>query len=484
MAYEAAYIDSNPEIGDRVETEVWYNETRFKGNAQNPDKRAQFPFLNRILYNGRTDVESISTGYRRARTWGTDLQQEGRLVLGHDLRFIKQELNEIADAITLGLPLPVTERNSPIPRSFSVNPGLFAEYTEQLFCDYTFRTGGRVDFVQTDIVDDPAKLREVGLDFFPATYEEIVGTSRSQTDRAMFSLYGSLTRQHNRCLVSSMSLGYAERVPTLTELYAAQPFLLLLQNGLNNVTGDPRLKKEKLIQADWSIDFDGDHLRAGFRGFGGWAFDYITFENTNVVTGPPQGQIQQVSLRYVNTSLATFAGFESFAELMPKRRLTPFATLKYVDGRDRTRNGDFATTNGQQGAASTRIDNLPRGFFSGVTGADSEPLPGISPLEANVGLRLRDSVLDPSWNVEFTARIVDNQDRVATSLLEVPTPGFTVYNVRGTYRPRNRDNLVLIAGVENLTDKAYQEHLDFRAFNGIRVLQPGSSYYFGADWTY
>ncbi len=481
--YDISHVDSSPNFGDRVVTEVWYNRTRFDGNAQDPAKRLEFPLLARINYVGFTDVDSLSTGYRRARIWGRS-DDLGRLTLGHDLRFIKQELNEIANATTLGLPLPVNDRNSPIPRSFSVNPGLFAEYSEQFLEDWTFRTGARVDYVQTDITEANPASQQVGLDFFPATYEEIVGTDVYQTDRVMWSLYGSLTRRHSRCLVTAASLGYAQRPPNLTALYAAQPFLLLLQNGLNNVTGDPRLKREQMIQADLSIDFDGEYVRAGARGFYGWALDYITFENTNIVRGPPNGNVQQVSLRYVNTDLATLVGFESFAELFPKRRLTPFVNLRYVDGRDRTRNGDFATTNGRAGLPSVQVPGLPRGFFSGVTGSDSEPLPGISPLEMRIGAQLRNSATNPTWNLELSARVVDDQDRVATSLLENTTPGFTVYDLRGTYQPAIAGNLLIVAGVENFTDKTYREHLDNRSLNGISVLQPGVSFYVGSDLTY
>ncbi len=481
--YEIAFVDSDPEYADRVETEVWYNRTRFSGNAQNPAKRAQFPLLDRISYVGFTDVDSMSTGYRRARTWGGN-DDQGRFTVGHDLRFIKQELNEIASGTTLGLPLPFSDRNSPVPRSFSVNPGLFTEYSELFLDDWTFVTGARIDYQQTDIIADPAELQQVGLDFFPATYQEIVGTSQSQTDRLMWSMYGTLTHQHTKSLVSAASLGYAERPPTLTELYAAQPFLLLMQNGLNNLTGDPRLKQEKLIQADLSFDYSGEYFRAGARGFYGWAFDYITFENTNVVRGPPNGEIQQVSLRYVNTALATLAGFESFAEWMPNSWLSPFASVRYVDGRDRTRNGDFATTNGRQALPSTRVAGLPRGFFSGISGSDSEPLPGISPLETRIGMRLKNSSTNPTWNLEFAARIVNNQNRVATSLLETPTAGFTVYDLRGTWQPECSKNLLVVAGVENFTDKAYREHLDFRSLTGIYILQPGINFYVGADLTY
>lgn len=481
--YQVSYVDSDPEVGDRTETEVWYNRTRFEGNAQNPRKRQQFPLLDRLSYVGFTDVDSMSTGYRHARTWGSEVDLYN-WTIGHDLRLIKQELNEIASGRTLGLPLPYIDRNSPIPRSFAVNPGIFIEYNESVFEDLQFRAGARVDYVQTDITAGEGELGQIGLGFFPASYEEIVGTSDKQTDRALLSAYGTLTRQHDPGLVTALSLGYAERAPGLTALYAAQPFLLLLQNGLNNVTGDPTLTKEKLLQADISFDFTGDYIRCGARAFHGWAFDYLTFENTNVVTGPPSGDVQQVSLRYVNTSLATLAGFESFIELAPQSRVNPFLNVQYVEGRDRTRNGDFATTNGRAGLASTKVFGLPRGFFSGTTGADSEPLPGISPLEATLGVSIENDATDPRWNLLASVRMVDNQDRVATSLLEAETPGFTVVDLRGTYRPERMRNLLWVAGIENLFDRAYQEHLDFRAPNGTRVLQPGISVYFGADLQY
>jgi outer membrane receptor protein involved in Fe transport len=82
--------------------------------------------------------------------------------------------------------------------------------------------------------------------------------------------------------------------------------------------------------------------------------------------------------------------------------------------------------------------------------------------------------------VELSARIVDNQDRVATTLLETETAGFTTYDVRGFWRVC--DNLMLVSGVENFTDKQYQEHLDSRNFSN--VFQPGVNFYFGAELTY
>jgi outer membrane receptor protein involved in Fe transport len=80
--------------------------------------------------------------------------------------------------------------------------------------------------------------------------------------------------------------------------------------------------------------------------------------------------------------------------------------------------------------------------------------------------------------------MVDNQDRVATSLLESATPGFTVFDLRGTYQPGTFENLLVVVGVENFTDKAYREHLDFRSPSGFEVLQAGVNFYVGSDLTY
>lgn len=76
-------------------------------------------------------------------------------------------------------------------------------------------------------------------------------------------------------------------------------------------------------------------------------------------------------------------------------------------------------------------------------------------------------------------RIVDNQDRVATTLQEVETPGFTTYDIR-TYR--RLGSLLVTSGFENVTDKFYREHIDYPS--GLGVYRPGFGFYVGAELTY
>ncbi|MEO8499211.1 MAG: TonB-dependent receptor, partial [Planctomycetota bacterium] len=255
--------------------------------------------------------------------------------------------------------------------------------------------------------------------------------------------------------------------------------MFLIQNGLNTVTGDPTLAPEKLLQLDLGLDYDNGRTRAGMRGFHAWAIDYITFEATRTFT---TNQLEQVSLQYVNTDLATLAGGEMYFESDVNDWMTPFATLQYVEGRDQTRNGDFATQRVAGGNPKQKVFGLARGSFTTLGGGSSEPLPGISPLQSRVGFRLHEPQASPTWTVELSARIVNQQNRVAASLAETPTPGFTVWDLRGAWQAF--DDLLLVAGIENFTDKNYQEHLDFRSQNGIRVYEPGIKFYVGTDLTY
>jgi outer membrane receptor protein involved in Fe transport len=180
-------------------------------------------------------------------------------------------------------------------------------------------------------------------------------------------------------------------------------------------------------------------------------------------------------LRATNAELVTLTGFDFDVEREISHRLTAFGSARYLLGDDL----DIALTDGT--------------FLA-------QPLFGISPLEGRIGLRLHDMWGGEKWGSEISARMVDGQDRIAglrlgsnsiQSLgpLEEATPGFTVWNVRGYYNYSR--NLHMVAGIENLFDRTYQEHLDLRipadtrpdsTFDATRVLAPGSTLYVGFEW--
>lgn len=480
-AYEVSYIAQDTAFADWIELDAWYNRTAFDGDAQNPGKRRQFPYYDFINFIGVTDVDSMSTGFRLMGNWGC-LDCE-HLIAGVDFRYIKQALNEISSG-RIGFNL-WNDANSPIPKSNSVNPGLFAEYVAPLGDRLTITAGTRLDTATRDVLADAADLASLGTQSTPSnpvSFADIVGTDDwNQTD---ILLSGYVTSEYQLCpsIQAVSAIGYAERAPNLTEMYAAESFMFLLQNGLNTVVGDPLLEKEKLLQFDIGLQFERGRLRGMVDGYFGWAFDYITFENTGVVRGPPQGQVEQVQLKYVNTDLATLAGIEMLAEYDLAAGMTPFATFSYVQGQDQTRNGDFATQTSSPNQPSQRIYGLPRGYFGDSELSETEPLPSIVPMESRLGIRFHQPQPSPRWAIELAARVVARQDRVAVSLFETPTPGFTVFDLRGYWQAT--DALVLVGGIENLADKTYREHLNFRSPSGIQVYAPGLNAYAGGELSY
>ena len=478
---EATWTDRGVGWADRFTVETWYNESRLRGSAQRASKRATFPFLDIIRYDGTTNVNSLSTGASAKATWELDTDRE--LTAGTDFRTVRQGLDEISSG-RYGFQF-FNNANSPIPRSMSANPGLFAELQDNSLEGLTLTAGVRADLVATEILEDAGNLQVVGTGSQP--YADILGTSDFAQTFGLWSIYATGEYELDPNWSIKAAAGHGQRPPSLTELYAAESFMFLLQNGLNTVTGDPRLNSERKTQIDLGVTYSDERFRAGITGFHAWVNERITFENMSVRRGPPFGQVEQVNLRYVNTDLAALYGGELNAEYIVAPWISVFSTLNYVEGRDLTRNGSFATlqADGTTGSPSERVDGVPRGTFGATPGQQltaHEALPGLPPLENRTGLRLNGDVWDVRWNVELAARIVDNQDRVATSLLESATPGFTVWDVRSHWLVN--EHLTFVTGIENFTDKTYREHFDFRSASGISVRQPGANFYFGTELTY
>ena len=264
-----------------------------------------------------------STPHRLAivlRCHGGDSDRQ--LTAGSDLRYVRQELDEFARSEE-----NFDGGNSPIPKSHQSNPGFFLEHRRRLTEDISVNLGGRLDPVSANIDDSEADLQQLGLPTPQLPFDEIVGTDDFDRDYLLASAWVDTDILLTPWLNLRASAGYSERPPTLTELYAADSFMFLLQNGLNTVRGDPRLAPERLTQLDIGLEYERGRWRAGLNGFHAWVRDYITWEN---ITPAGSAGWEQVNLLFVNTDLATLAGGELFGELSLSQHLTAFGTLSYV----------------------------------------------------------------------------------------------------------------------------------------------------------
>jgi outer membrane receptor protein involved in Fe transport len=267
-----------------------------------------------------------------------------------------------------------------------------------------------------------------------------------------------------------VSVGHSERAPTLTELYAAGPFIGVLQQGTSRLIGDPNLKSEKNTQFDLGLQAEYDWVQFGGGLFYSWINNYITYDQNR--GGPGLTQVV-----YTNTDLATLAGAELFGQMDVTTWMSVFGTMTYVQGVDQTHNQN----NRSADLSSSRATNPANGQYA----TDTEPLPQIPPLESRVGFRIHDPNPARKWQVEFGARMVASQNNIAKSLGELGTPGFTTFNIRTYWQATNR--LLLTAGVENLGNLYYREHLDpvSGTILGVNPLyRPGTNFYFGSQLSY
>src|SRR5262249_47657163 len=142
----------------------------------------------------------------------------------------------------------------------------------------------------------------------------ILGSDAFDQDIFLGSAFATIDRDLGQGWRAGWNVGYGERPPNLTERYAIEPFMFLLQRGLNTITGDPKLDKEQCLQTDLHLSQESERFRGMVTAYQAWLFDYITYENMSVAVGPPNGQVEQVNLKYVNTDLATLAGVEAHSE--------------------------------------------------------------------------------------------------------------------------------------------------------------------------
>lgn len=519
--YTMRYTLLDQGLFDKLTLDTWYNYTASSGNTLlNPKQRfvdtllrVSFdqpgstprydtsnpnPVGNPFLDLSNTRFAGRSIGYRLATSWGP--KDAPLLTLGTDLNVFGQQLQEsilfrqfgganyVTTNLNTGIPLQPGQveqyyQSQGIPASQSANPGIFFQSDYKLTEDFKIRTGGRYDYVSTQ--SNP-RIISGNIDFFGPPVRVPQGGGSRFDDRELYRYSvnpndTTLAREFNlgsgflqgeyavsQKITATAAVGYAMRAPTLTELYASGPFIGVLQQGTSRLIGDPNLKSEKLLQVDLGLRAEFETWQAGINGFYAWVDDFITYD----VNRFGQGLTQVI---YTNTDRATLSGAELFGQVEATSWLTTFGTLSYVKGVDQT----LRDNRRQNIVASSRRDTVLNRV------PDTEALPGVPPLESRLGLRFHECSKNPRWQVELSARVVNGQNYVATTLGEFPTAGFTVFDIRTFWRAR--DNWLLTAGIENVGDIRYREHLDPISGNLINtnpLYRPGINFYFGSQVTY
>jgi iron complex outermembrane receptor protein len=233
-----------------------------------------------------------------------------------------------------------------------------------------------------------------------------------------------------------VGVGHTERAPDYWELITNES--LTTKSAFHT-------KSEKTTQLDTGLNFRHGALTASVSVFYNEVGDYILVQ-TNVPKSNGMGG-KPMSMAAVTRNIDTSSwGGEAGLGYMIAQNWKLDASLAYVQGHNKT-------------------DNLPL--------AQQPPLEG----------RLGFSYVTPVWTVGALTRMVAAQNRYALNQGTIigqdlgRTGGFAVFSLNAGWRVTN--NVLISAGVDNLLDKTYAEHLS-RNGGGVtgypittRINEPG-----------
>ena len=300
--------------------------------------------------------------------------------------------------------------------------GAFAEGTWHVAEQQRFVAGARVD--RAEVQDRRATAGMMGMP------NPTAGLTRKET------LPGGFVRfEHDVAVVPVTwyaGVGHTERMPDYWELFSADRGPMGAPNAFAGIA------PEQTTQLDIGLQYRSARLDAWVSAYAGRIDDYILF---SYMSGGMMGMMSSVA----NVD-ARVRGAEAGVEVRPREGWKLGATLAHAWGEVR------------HGGA----------------------LPQMPPLEA----RLTAAYEGPRWSAGVSLRAVAGQDRVALDQGNVvgrdlgPSAGFATLALNGGYR--FNDQVRLIAGIDNVFDRTYSEHLNLSGSadfgypaDPVRINEPG-----------
>jgi iron complex outermembrane receptor protein len=378
----------------------------------------------------RSSSDTLSAGASAAWTLGSGVSL---LTAGADFTAVDRDAVRSRTMTMTGM----TSVDHLWPEVSQDDLGLFLEFSPALARGWRVRAGLRADRVASaaGAADDPG----LGGLTVRENYVQLYGPASGRTDRTerLFSGNVLIGRDLSARITVEGGFGVASRPAGVTERffsYAPAPGGYLV--------GDPALDAESKREASVGVVIRGRAALATVTVFRYAFTDYIAGLVLARQDGNGDGVLDTV--RGFENVRALFVGGEAALVVQPGRRLKLPMSVSYV-----------------------RAGNRDSG----------RPLAEIPPLEGRVAARFGFRSGDASW-VELGACLVARQTRIDAAYGENATPGYAVWHLRGQWAVGRIARLQ--AGIENLLDKDYHEHLTREAAvpagglaQGDEIPQPG-----------
>jgi len=292
------------------------------------------------------------------------------------------------------------------------NYGLFGELTHYLGERDKLIAGLRADNWNAE---DKRAATLSAKDATGAMYSYTNPTSGNSRDKTLTSGFGRY--EHDLAGTPATfyaGLGHTERFPDYWELISANKESLDTHSAFN-------INPEKTNQLDIGLVYNTGKLTASVSGFYNKIDDYIMVQS-GVIKNYPAAR----SITVVRNVDATTWGGEAGLSYALASNWKADATLAYVHGDNDT---------------------------------DGTVLAQLPPLEGRLGLSYDNKI----WSAGALLRLVSEQDRFDVNKGNIVgqdigrTAGFGVFSVNGGYRLKK--GTLVTAGIDNLLDKTYAEHI-------------------------
>lgn len=406
-----------------VRHDIWFTDAKL----QNWNTTVYGSFVNHLMdnllknldprmMNASTLATTYNYGARSEGTW--QLNNKTKFYLGIDYRTEGASGTREREFL-MGSMAGMIAKDNVWQDGYVSKTGLFAEYQ---------RKGNFFNYVAS------ARLVYNTSDVNDAATEFAQNYANTQVDDINPSFSLGLTKPLGKHNELGVWLGRAQRSAGLTERYinyfpvGQDPYELL---------GNPLLAPEVNNQADLTYTFKKEKVNVRIDVFAAYMQDFITSRiDTSLVPRLPASPGVR---RFVNINNAFKTGFEvAYTQVL-------FAGLQH-----------------QLNLAYTYAQDLER----------DEPLPEIAPLD--VRYTLMGSYLGDKLKPQITVRAVATQSRISPEFGETETPGFALLDAKIAYQLSK--NWHLTAGVNNLLNQAYYEHLNRSVSSTVfPIFAPGTN---------